>query len=85
MRSWGFRLKLIESLKGYIFIATTAVGITLYVHQTFATNVKVDKISSRVAQVEQNQNKQNRISCLIAYKLKVAESDLRDICNLNFK
>lgn len=78
-------MKITESLKGYIFIATTAVGITLYVHQTFATNVKVEKISTRVLKVESNQDKQNRISCLIAFKLKVSESDLRDICDLNFK
>ena len=67
-----------EQLKTYIFIATTAIGLTLYVHQTFATNSRVDKIAS-------DQSNQQKISCLMAYKMGVKEEDLKDICQLNIK
>lgn len=67
-----------ESIKTYIFIATTAIGLTLYVHQTFATNVRVDRL-------EKEQVNQQKISCLMAIKLKVNPDDIKDICQLNTK
>lgn len=67
-----------EQVKTFIFIATTAIGLTLYVHSTFATNVRVDKI-------QKEQSIQQKISCLMAYKMGVKEEDLKDICNLNLK
>lgn len=70
--------KPIESMKAYIFIATTAIGLTLYVHQTFATNARVDRI-------EKEQSNQQKISCLMAVKLNVDKNDLKDICQLNIK
>lgn len=67
-----------EQVKTYIFIGTTAIGLTLYVHTTFATNNRVDKI-------QREQTVQQKISCLMAYKMGVKEEDLKDICNLNLK
>jgi hypothetical protein len=67
-----------EQLKTFIFIGTTAIGLTMYVHTTFATNSRVDKI-------QKEQSVQQKISCLMAYKMGVKESDLKDICNLNIK
>lgn len=70
--------KVAESMKTYIFIATTAIGLTLYVHQTFATNARVDRI-------EKEQTNQQKISCLMALKLNVDKNDIKDICQLNIK
>lgn len=64
-----------DSIKSFIFIATTAVGVTLYVHQTFATNIRVDRI-------EKQSGHNNKVNCLIALKLNIEQSKLEKICNL---
>lgn len=65
----------VSNIKAYIFIATTAVGLTLYVHQTFATNQRVEKI-------EVEQTRQSKVSCLIALKLGVEKKEVETICDL---
>ncbi len=68
----------IDSIKSYIFIATTAIGLFLYFQETYATNKRVEKI-------EQKQSNQQKVGCLIALKINVNKNDLRDICNLKIK
>lgn len=64
-----------ENTKTFIFIATTAIGVTLYVHTVFATNSRVDKI-------EKSQITNGKVNCLIALKIKVDKDDLKDFCDL---
>jgi hypothetical protein len=66
-----------ENLKFYIFIATTAIGVTLYVHQTFATN-------KRVGMIEDDLHNHLKVSCLTALQIKVDPALLKDICQLQF-
>lgn len=70
--------KISEAVKTYIFIGTTAIGLTLYVHQTFATNHRVDKIAEK-------QNNQEKISCLMALEVGVKKEAIKDICQLNIR
>jgi len=66
----------IDNLKNLAWIIGTVVILTLYVHQTFATNKRVDKIEERIT-------KQEKIQCLTAIKVGVEEQDLRQICQLH--
>ena len=65
-----------SSLKTYIFIATTAAGLALYVHQTFATNLRVDSLESK-------QIRNSKVNCLIAVRVGVEKKELREMCDLN--
>lgn len=67
-----------ETFKTYISIATTAIVLTLYVHQTFATNHRVDEIANKLS-------KQERISCLTALEVGVKKEAIKDICQLNLR
>lgn len=73
----------LSSLKAYIFIATTAIGSILYLHQTFATNNKLTLTNIRVKNIEADQDKHGKILCLMALKQGVNENDLRNFCDLN--
>lgn len=67
-----------ENTKTFIFIATTSIGVTMYVHTVFATNSRVDRIEGK-------QSSQHKIQCLIAIKLGVDEVTLKDMCDLHVR
>lgn len=67
-----------DTLKFYIFIATTAIGVALYVHQTFATN-------KRVGMIEEDLHNHLKVSCLTAMQIKVDPELLKDICQLQYR
>ena len=73
----------IDSFKSYIFITTTAIGATLYFHEVFATNRRLDLTNVEVQKIKVINKRQTKIACLIALKLKVEREELRDMCNLN--
>lgn len=73
----------ISSLKTYIFIATTAVGVTLYVHNTFATNESLAKTNKKVVEIEGGQQKNSKILCLMALEQGVKRQKLEKYCDLD--
>ncbi|MDD0853007.1 hypothetical protein HBN50_07860 [Halobacteriovorax sp. GB3] len=70
-----------QSLKDYIFIATTAIGVVLYMHRTFATQEALNQARLLIKQQDVQIKFQNKVQCLIARRLEVEESKLDKICD----
>ena len=71
----------ISDLKAYVFIATTAIGVVIYLGRTYANVEMVKKIDLRVDRLEEKVTKSLKADCLTAIKVGVKKTELLEICN----
>lgn len=65
----------LNRLKIAAMVVMVSISGTLYVHSTFAYNRRVDVLETRVTN-------QEKLQCLMAIKMKVDETALREMCYL---
>lgn len=77
-----------DMTKTVLLIGAAIVSSTLYIHTTFATNVRVDVLERDFNKEKQNTiqaiQDQRKLGCLMAIKLSVNSDDLPIFC-INMK
>ena len=72
----------VSDLKAYVFIATTAIGIVIYLGKTYATVERFDRLKREVNELESKVDRSLKANCLTALHVGVSKKDLIKICNL---